>query len=267
MATAKRVKTETFTYKMTLDKLKIFIDKIEDLTKLDIGIALIFDKKELLLFSVVGKNLDNVHAFKSHTLETKDIFLPSKIEIENPIRLILSDGKRFVNSIKMFHKYMDSNNINDDVQLTLHYNEMFCERITIKNSKSKEDHPGATPNNHTHNIDNDDIESVMDIDNSNYSFKLKKDDFDYIKSKILIDRVNDIIYLNVTEKSLTLGENRWEHKICEVDFEDTIVTFPKKYFKCINFDKETEMTIYVTDMYLIILGLTTNLLISVDLTV
>jgi hypothetical protein len=151
--------------------------------------------------------------------------------------------------------------------MILHYNEFFCERIIIQNKKSKEEHPGAKPNNHTHNIDNDDIASVMDIDASNYSFSLSKIDFEYVKSKILIDRVNDIIYLTINDKTLALGENRWQHSVCEIDQEDTTISFPKKYFKCINFDKENEMMIYVTDMYLIILGQTTNLLISIDLTI
>jgi hypothetical protein len=264
MAT-KRIQTSIITYKISLDTLYNFIDKIKDLTKLDNSIVMNFSQHEILLFSVVGKNLDNVHAFKSHILSLKDFI--TKDKLEQDIRYILSDGKRFMTSMLMFHKYMKTQNIEDTVELKLYYNEEFCEKILIKNSKSKEETPGGKPNNHTHRLEIDDIDDVMNTETADFSFKLTKIDFDYLKTKTNIEKDNDILYLNIADNKLSIGENRWDHNICDIEHEDLTISFPKKYFKCINYDKDDSMTIYVTDTHLLIVGESTNLLITIEMTV
>jgi len=264
---AKRIKTESITYKITLDSLANLIEKIKDLTKLDNTIVINFSNTEVLLFSVVGKNLDNVHAFKSHTIPIKEVFAVIKDRLQNNLKYVLTDGKRFVTSMVVFYKYMKSQKIEDDLDFKLFYNEEFCERLLIKNSKSKEETPGGKPNIHTHKLELEDIEEVMDTSLADYSFDLSKEDFDYIKSKTVIEKDNDIIYLNINNNKLSIGENRWDHNICEIEQEDTTISFPKKYFKCINYEKDNIMTIYVTDTLLLIVGETTNLLITIELSV
>lgn len=264
---AKIVKTNTITYKISLEQLNILIEKIKDLTKLDNTIIMNFSNTEVLLFSVIGKNLDNVHSFKSHTIPIKDLFTSNKNNLESDIRYILSDGKRFVNSISVYYKYMKSQNIEDDLEFKLYYNEEFCEKLLIKNLKSKEETPGGKPNNHTHRLVIDDIDDVMNTESSNYSFELSKDDFTYIKSKLGIEKDNDILYLNINNNKLSIGENRWDHNICDLEHENVTISFPKKYFKCINYEKEENMKIYVTDTMLLIIGDNTNLLITIELSV
>ena len=264
---AKRVKTNTITYKITLNSLNNLITKIKDLTKLDNTIIMNFSGTEVLLFSIVGKNLDNVHAFKSHTIPITEVFSVSKTKLEKDIRYILSDGKRFVNSIAFFYKYMVAQKIEDELEFKLYYNEEFCEKLLIKNPKSKEETPGGKPNPHTHRLDIDDINEVMSTDFADYSFDLSRDDFTYIKAKTGIEKDNDILYLNINNNKLSIGENRWDHNICELEHEDVTISFPKKYFKCINYDVDDTMKIYVTDTLLLIVGKTTNLLITIELSV
>ena len=264
---AKKVTTSTISYKISLDQLENLINKIKDLTKLDNTVILNFSNTELFLYSVIGKNIDNVHAFKSHTINIKDLFTVVKDKLEKELKYILSDAKKFTTSISVFIKYMRTQNIEEDLEFKLYFNEEFCERFMIKNSKSKEETSGGKPNNHTHRLGVDDVYDVMNIDNAYYSFDLSKDDFDYIKAKTSIEKENDILYLNINDNKLSLGENRWDHNICNVEFEDTTISFPKKYFKCINYDKENNMKIYVTDTFLLILGDNTNLLISIELSV
>jgi hypothetical protein len=262
-----KIKTNSVTYKISLDQLNLLIENIKDLTKLDNTIIMNFSNTEVLLFSIVGKNLDNVHSFKSHNIPIQNIFVSNKNKLENDIRYILSDGKRFVTSISVFYKYMKSQKIEDDLEFKLYYNEEFCEKLLIKNSKSKEETPGGKPNNHTHRLDIDDIADVMDTELSNYSFELSKDDFNYIKAKLAIEKDNDILYLNINNNKLSIGENRWDHNICDLEHDDSTISFPKKYFKCINYDNEESMKIYVTDTMLLIIGQTTNLLITIELSV
>lgn len=264
---SKKVQVNQVSYKMTLDNLYVFIEKVKDLTKLNDEILINISNTELLMFTAVGKNLDNIHAFKSHVIKIKDLFPVNKNEIEDNLIFIMSDGKKFVTSITSFYKYMKSQKIEDYLDFKLFYNEEFCERLLIQNSKSKEEIPGVRPNNHTHKISIDNIVEVMDTENALFSFELNKDDFDYIKSKTTIEKENDVLFLNVNKNKLSIGENRWEHTICDIDYQDTTISFPKKYFKCINYDNAEKMTIYVNENLLVILGQDTNLLITTETTV
>lgn len=264
---AKKIQINSVSYKMTLDSLVSFLEKIKDLTKLNNEVLISISNNEVLLFSVVGKNLDNVHAFKSHIIPINEMFVVNRNHLEGELLYIISDGKKFVTSMTVFHKYMKSQNIEDDLEFKLFFNEEFCEKLLIKNSKSKEETPGAKPNNHTHRLSLGDIADVMSTENAEYSFELTKEDFNYIKSKITIEKENDILYLNINNNKLSIGENRWDHNICDIEREDTTITFPKKYFKCINYDKDNKMTIYVNNTMLLIIGQDTNLLITTELIV
>jgi len=264
---AKKIQTGSVSYKITLESLNNFLEKIKDLTKLDNSIIMNFTQNDVLLFSVVGKNLDNVHAFKSHTIPTSTLFSSNKNQIENDLVYIISDGKKFVTSMVVFYKYMKSQNIEDELEFKLFFNEEFCERLLIKNSKSKEETPGAKPNTHTHRLGIDNVDEVMNTDLADFSFELTKDDFSYIKSKTVIEKENDILYININNNRLSIGENRWDHNICDIEHDDLTISFPKKYFKCINYEKEDKMKIYVTDTMLLIIGDDTNLLITVELSV
>ena len=156
---------------------------------------------------------------------------------------------------------MKTQGILEDLEFKIYYNEDFIEKIVLKNSKSKEETPGGKPNYHTHRLNIEDIEGVMDTSLADYSFILNKEDFKYIKTKTGIEKENDVLYLNINDGKLSIGETRWDHNICDIEYEDITSTFPKKYFKCINYDKEENMTIYSTERYLLISGESTNLLI------
>jgi len=265
---AKRITTSNITYKITLDSLANVIDKIKDLTKLDKRVLLKFDNNDLLLYSMVGKN-NGIHGFKNHILKIKDIFSSIKGEIEEDnLKYSIEDAKRFVTSIIVFVKYMKSQGIEDELTFKLTYNDdNFVEKLLIQNKKSKEETMGGDPSCFTQAIDIEQINDAMDIDQSEYSFSLKKEDFDYIKSKTIIEKDNDILYLNVKDNKINIGENRWEHNICDIEgVEDTTISFPKRYFKCINYDNTNEMILYVFDTFILVKGDNTNLMIAIELT-
>ena len=75
-----------------------------------------------------------------------------------------------------------------------------------------------------------------------------------------------MLYLTITDKKLTLGESKWSLKLSDLDFEDNTYSFPKKYFKTIQF-KHDESTIYVFDSFIFITGEDTNLMISIEFTI
>ena len=265
---AKRVTTKKATYKISLDKLEELNTKLIDLTKLHKSIFMKFTNNELLLYTLVGKGV-NIHSFKSHLQSIKDTFSVVKDELEIELLYKIADGKKFANSIKMFIKYMRQQELFDDVEFKLTYfpNTGICEKLLVKNKKAKEETPGEKPSNEE-DIDTDQIDDLMDTDLTNYNFDLTDEDFRYIKSKAGIEKDNDVLYMNIKNDKLSIGENRWDLEICETsEIEDDTISFPKKYFNCINYDIDKNMKIYVTDNYLFILGETSNLLISVEFSV
>jgi len=264
----KRLTTKKATYKISLDKLEILNSKMKDLTKLHKSIYMKLNNKSILLYSLVGKGV-NIHSFKSHTQSIKDTFNVVKDQLEEEILYKIDDGKRFTNSITMFIKYMRSQKKFEDVDLQFTYfpETFICEKIQIKNSISKEITPGEKPTNEQ-DIDSEQIDELMDTDLTNFSFDLQEDVFKYIKSKAGIEKDNDVLYMNIKDDKLSIGENRWDLDICETaGVDDDTISFPKKYFNCINFDVDKNMKIYVADSYLLILGETSNLLISVEFSV
>jgi len=265
---AKRLTSKKITYKISLDKLEDLNSKMKDLTKLDKSIYMKIDNKTLLLYSLVGKGA-NIHAFKSHTQKINDIFNVVKDTLDEELIYKIVDGKKFTNSITMFIKYMRNQEIFDDVKFQLTYSpdSFICEKLLIENKKSKEITPGEKPT-FDEDIDADQIDDLMDKDLTNYNFDLAEDDFKYIKSKAGIEKDNDVLYMNIDNNKLSIGENRWDLEICEIDgLEDETISFPKKYFNCINFEVDSNMKIYVAETYLLILGETSNLLISVEFSV
>lgn len=259
-------KANNITYKISITSLSNLIDKIKDLTKLDTRVLFVFDNTDLLLYSLVGTST-GVHGFKNHILKISDFFV-TKNELSSPIKFSITDAKKFITSISGFVKYMKSQNMLDDLTFKLTYNEDdFVEKLLIQNKKSKEDIVGGDPTAFKQSIDIETINEIMDINNSEFSFILKKDDFDYIKSKLAIDKVSEVLYLNIKDKQVVIGENRWEHTICDIESEDNTISFPKKYFKCIDYGSATEMTIYIFDRFIMIKGDDSNLMISIELTV
>ncbi|MCK9446732.1 hypothetical protein M0Q50_07735 [bacterium] len=258
-------KSDNIIYKISINSLSNLLNKIKDLTKLDTRVLFVFDNTDLLLYSMVG-NSNSVHGFKNHIMKMKDLFT-TKSQLEEPIKFSITDAKKFIVSVSAFVKYMKNQNIDDDLTFKLTYNdENFVEKLLIQNKKSKEDIVGGDPSAFKQSIDIDTINELMDIDASEFSFVLKKDDYDYIKSKLAIDKTNDVLYLNIKDKKLIIGENRWEHTICDIESDDNTTSFPKKYFKCIDFGSSNEMTIYLFDRFILIMGENTNLMISVELT-
>lgn len=262
---AKKSSTNILAYKINLESLSIIIEKILDLTKLDKSVMFKFTNDNLLLYSLVGQG-DNINAFKSHKLNINDLFTV-KSELEEDIIYKIEDAKKFVTSMTVFIKYMNSQKILDKIDFKVYYNDDFIgEKLLIQNNKSKEETPGEKPSN-SQNIDIEQVDVVMDTESAQYSFFLSKEDFNYIKSKTVIEKENDILYLTIKDKKLSIGENRWDHNICDIDYEDSNISFPKKYFKCINYSNEEQMQIFINDYFITVLGNTTNLLISIEISI
>ena len=257
--------SETLSLKLALSGLSRLLDYFKDLTRIDDKIFLKIDKKTVLIYSMVGDH-NQVHAFKSHTADFNSLFEGKYID--TPLTMIIGStnkDKKGEGAKKIARNLSVFNEINENLEFKIQYNEdCYIERLTIKNKKLKIDIPGGDPNKLDINVD--DIKEYMNVDNSLFKFTLKKDDFERIKKMSTIDLVNDIIYLNIKEKQLSLSEMKWELNVDEVDYEDTSISFPKKYFNSITYNSDTK-TIYIFETFILVLDDQSNLMISIELTI
>ena len=85
------------------------------------------------------------------------------------------------------------------------------------------------------------IKSVGVIEEADFCVKISPDELKGIKRLFSSDVENDVLYLDVKDKEVSLGESNWKLSIGEVDFEDMSCSFNKKYFKGVKSDAEVQI--------------------------
>jgi len=244
---------------MTLTQLNYFLDKIKDLLSIDNEILIKINKDKTLLYSIVGEKM-NVNAFKSFIFDTNEVFSFND-EIEGEIRFIITQGKKFESTLKNYLDY------EEDLLCEFFMNDdTYADNLKLKNKTLRLSIGGGDVRGMNTTIDIEKINSTINKDNIDFKFSLDSASFDKIKKISAIDNENDILTLNVYENKLTIGENSWDIKICDIEHEDLMITFPKKYFKSITFTDDTN-DVFVFDTFLLIDNLNTNLLIALEMTV
>lgn len=86
---------KTMKFKFKDDKIQEFINKLEDLTKIEDTIKLKIDKDNILMYSILGGNV--MLAFKNFLLNTSDFFIFEDFEFT--IDVIIANSKKFVKNL------------------------------------------------------------------------------------------------------------------------------------------------------------------------
>ena len=246
-------------FSMSLAQMTFFLDKVHDLLSIDDEILLKINNDNILLYSIVGEKM-NVNAFKSFIFKTNEIFSFAN-DIPKEIRFIITAGGKFESTLKNYLDYKE------DIQCEFFMNDdTYADNFKFKNSKLKLSINGGDVRGMNTTIDIEKINKTLNKDNIDFKFALDKNSYAKIKKIASIDAENDILYLNIRDKKLTIGEHGWDLQICEIDHDDLSITFPKKYFKSITFS-EDEINVYVFDTFILVDNLNTNLLIALELTV
>jgi len=249
----------SYKFTMNLEQLKFFLDKVHDLLSIDNEILIKMDKENTLLYSVVGEKM-NVNAFKSFIFKTEELFTFDE-DLPKEIRYIISVGGKFETTLKNYLDYKE------DIKCEFFMNDdTYADNLRLKNSKLKLSITGGDARAMNTTIDISMILSRLNKDNIDFMFMLDKISYTKIKKIAAIDNENDILTLNIIDKSLTIGEGTWDLKICDIDHEDLDITFPKKYFKSITFTEDI-INVYVFDTFLLIDNKNTNLLIALEMSV
>ena len=256
--------SKTYDFTMTMPQLDIFLEKIKDLLGIDKDnqVNVRMDKKNLLIYSLVGERRI-VTAFKSFIFDIGDILNMPDIG-DDTLRYIVMDGKRYEATMRNFLNY------DDDLSGQFYVNEeSFVDNLRIKNKKLKLNFNGGDSRALTVDIDVNRIKEIVKIGDENFKFQLNKANFDQIKklSKIEVQEENPILNLVIKNKVLSIGEYNWDLDICDMDFDDTSLTFPKKFFNSISFGSDDEVTVYIFDSFLFIDNKITNLLIALEISI
>lgn len=255
MAT-KRITAKNFIFALENEKFKEFVDKVEDLTKISEKMMFQIQGDKILLYTIAGGR--NIHAFKSHIFDLEEF---TKKEAED-LKFIFSDAKKVVKTLSQFKEY------DDDVKGKIVYNEDgFGEKLLMKNEKLKLEVGGGLPVTFQQTVKLEDLEKNLNIDDANFRFTLKKEDFTKIKKLGTIDNENEFYSLIVKNNKVIFGESSWTLEVDELESQNEQVSFQKKYFNTIQYKNEDDVKIYVFSNKVLINGNYTNLMISTELNI
>lgn len=255
-------------FKITSDNLLKIINTIKDLSAIDKKGVIRFNKKYVLIYSLVGDG-DVINVFKSFVFKTEEIFTNID-EFDETINFVVKDMKNLHRTLKIMV------DLGDDVNGKIFFDELgkqfFSDRLYFKSTnKLKLNFYGSDPTKTNTKITLDQIKQIANIDNSSFNFVLQGDDFANIKKLAAPDEEMDIFYMNTFEKEgqyfVSLGETNWNLTLSEIELEEErTLAFPKKYFKTINIE-DGSAKVYVFDTFLLVASENSNLIISIEITI
>lgn len=247
------INRNTIIFTMSHEQMKKFLKKIKDLTAIDSRIMVKIDPTTVLLFSFVGDSFKNIHAFKNYIFPIDQI-MTVKDDIKESYILMIKDGKRLFKMLEGFLILEQDVNCKMLVDDENYINNIFFSQIRNIENKGKFEQNviGSDPIAIGKEIGIDDINYLMDINNSDFNFIVSKSDFAQIKKTSLIyNEPKSVLYINVYNKMLSIGETLWHLDIAEVDSEDIILSFPKAYFNTINPTEYINIYVFNNDNFIL----------------
>lgn len=217
------------------------------------------DNNNTIMYSFVGNDINDIHAFKSIVVNTNELF-DKKKDINGVINFIISDGKKFTRNISNFIDF------NENINMKISVNDNGTSNyIHFINSKLRIKEIGGDPMVISSQISKSDIDHLTNKSNSIFKFDLSETEFSKIKKMSLIELTNDVLYINIRDKKLFMGENKWELMISDIDKSDISVSFPKKYFNTLRF--KDNVSVYVFENYILISDTNTDLMIVLEISI
>ena len=216
-------------FKLTSVQLQDLLVKIKDLVKIDSRLVMKINNENILLFSFVGDSFKNIHAFKNYIFSTPTI-MTIKEELTDSLVFIIKDGKKFYRVMENFLDY------NVDISGKISYDEdNYVNFISFDNKKIDTKIIGGDPITIGKEINIEDIDYLMNIENSLFAFPIDNMDFEKIrKLSLTFKQPKDVVYVNIKDKEVLIGESLWHLKLCDIELENVTISFPKEYFISMN---------------------------------
>ena len=240
------------------DKISEFIDRLEDLTKIEDTIKLKIDSDNILMYSILGGNI--MLAFKNFLLKTDDFFKHD--EFDFTLDVIIGNSKKFVKNLNFLTN-------SEKVTIELTYKEsndddnvMNARSIQVVGGKLKVNWL-AGEHYELRDINKVALKNNLDIRKRKWSFKISQSDFSDVKklSNINSDR---IININIDHGKVVFSEKAaWELEIDSIDDDrNSHLMLNKKFLGCISDTKDVEFSIF--DNFMLIQEENSNLMLSFE---
>lgn len=240
------------------DKISEFIDRLEDLTKIEDSIKLKIDNDNILMYSILGGNV--MLAFKNFLLKTDDFFKFN--EFDYTLDVILANSKKFVKNLQFLKS-------SDKVTIEFVYKEsndddgvMNARSIQVVGGKLKVNWL-AGEHYELRDINKVSLKNNLDIKKRKWSFKISQNDFSDVKklSNINSDR---IINITIDSGRVVFSEKAaWELEIDSIgDDRNSNLMLNKRFLSCISDDKEIEFSIF--DNFMLVQEENSNLMLSFE---
>lgn len=246
-------------FKLSSSSINLFIDKLEDLSKIDDTIKLKIDSEHILLYSMLGGSV--LLAFKNYLVNTIDIL--DNNDFDYKIDLIIPNCKKFVKNLQFLRD-------NDNVSFEIQYkespddDELYLARAFQLVSGKFKVNWLAGEHYEVRDIDKNSLSQRLNLSNKKWSFKISNSDFNDIKklSNINSERVLNISIIegvvNVSEKAA------WELEIDKIeDDRNSNLILNKRFLGCIN-DKSNDVDIHIFDTFMLIKDDESNLMLSFE---
>jgi len=242
-----------------IENLHQFISYIKELSLIDPTIIISISENDFILYSFVGNNINDIHAFKTVISNINDIFNKDN-DIENKIIFIIKNGKTFVRNLSNFMDY------NEEIKIKISYdiNDLNANYLQMNNSKLKIREISGDPILMSKEITKKDIDFLINKNNSLFDFTISELDFRKIK-RMSATSTTDILSIIINNNSLSIGDNKWELKICDIDKPNINVSFPKKYFNKLTFKDNSKL--YLFENYILISDDNSDLMIVLETSV
>jgi hypothetical protein len=249
-------------FKFNKDNFVDFINKLKDLTNIDDTIKLKIDNDHILMYSMLGGSI--MLAFKNYLVNTKD-YLEMGEEIENSLDIVVANSSKFVKNLDFIKNSKDSDTITMNVVFKPSQedeNIMSARSLQIVGGKLKVNWI-AGERYEVRDINKDALRQRLDIKNRKWSFILTNSQFSDVKK---LSNINSekIVSINVNNGKVIMSETAaWELEIGEIETKSGSFIFNKRFFKCINDDRD-DIEFSLFDSFILIKDKNSNLMLSYE---
>jgi hypothetical protein len=245
-------------FKFKTDKVSEFIQKIDELSKIEDTIKIKIDSENILMYSILGGNV--MLAFKNFLLTTRDYF--DFEDFDFTIDFILASSKKFVKNLSFLNtshtvvwdfNYRKSTE-NDDI--------VWVRSVQVSGGKLKVKWLGGE-HYELRDINKDSLKNNLNIKNKKWSFSIRKEDFLDVKK---LSNINSERIVNITIESgkVILSEkSAWELEVQSIDSSiSSNLMLNKKFLSCIDEGKDVEFNIF--ENFMLIQDENSNLMLSFE---
>lgn len=246
-------------FKVKGDKFSDFINKLDDLTKIDDTIKLKIDNDNILMYSMLGGNV--MLAFKNYLINTRE-YLDYGDDLDYSMDVIIVNAKKFVKNLNFIKE-------SEKITMEITYKES-PDDDSIMNARSVQVVGGKLKVNWLagEHFEMRDINKVvlkqrLDFKNRKWNFNISKSEFSDVKklSSINSDR---IININIISGKVTLSETAaWELEIDSIDDRNANLMLNKKFLNCIN-DNVDNVEFNIFETFMLVKDDISNLMLSFE---